>query len=526
MTTSSSFDVIFVGAGHNAMIAASYLVKGGRSVCLLDQRSAAGGWVKSEELTLPGFVHDTYSALHPIFVGSPVFAELGTELGRHGLSYVQGGVSTGASLSDGRSAVVETDTELFSAELDRLGERQAWTELLAELSPHLDSLLPLLGMDLDSAEAEGLLDALQHDTTSTLPSSALLAGSGRELLESRFASEELIMVVLPWLLHIGIGPDDAGGALWVALLLAILPMGNPAPLGGSGRLADALHGLLVSHGAEIRTGVEVDAILTAGGRATGVRTAGGEVLTATAGVVASTTPDRLYGRLLAQAPGIPEATRMQARRYRYRRGCFQINLALSARPRFADSRLDGGGAINLGRGVRELVASVRQADDGVLPANPSISWHEPTAVDPDRAPAGSAVVRLQVLDVPLRPTGDAGDEITADNGWTHSVAERFADRVIAQAAEHVAGLEHMVLARHVTSPADLARSNPNAGPGDHAAGHNALSQSFTQRPIPAHRGGYATAVSDLYLIGAATWPGPGVSGSSGRAVARRLLNQR
>ena len=127
MTTSSSFDVIFVGAGHNAMIAASYLVKGGRSVCLLDQRSAAGGWVKSEELTLPGFVHDTYSALHPIFVGGPVFAELGTELGRHGLSYVQGGVSTGASLSDGRSAVIETDTELFSAELDRLGERHAWT---------------------------------------------------------------------------------------------------------------------------------------------------------------------------------------------------------------------------------------------------------------------------------------------------------------------------------------------------------------------------------------------------------------
>ena len=275
----------------------------------------------------------------------------------------------------------------------------------------------------------------------------------------------------------------------------------------------------------IRTGVEVDAILTAGGRATGVRTAGGEVLTATAGVVASTTPDRLYGHLLAQAPGIPEATRMQACRYQFRRGCFQINLALSGRPHFADSRLDGGGAINLGRGVRELVASVRQADDGVLPASPSISWHEPTAVDPDRAPAGNAVVRLQVLDVPLRPTGDAGGEITADNGWTDSVAERFADRVIAQAAEHVAGLEHIVLARHITSPADLARSNPNAGPGDHAAGHNALSQSFAQRPIPAHRGGYATAVSDLYLIGAATWPGPGVSGSSGRAVARRLLNQ-
>ena len=72
--------------------------------------------------------------------------------------------------------------------------------------------------------------------------------------------------------------------------------------------------------------------------------------------------------------------------------------------------------------------------------------------------------------------------------------------------------------------ADLARTNPNAGPGDHASGHNALSQAFTQRPIPAHRGGYATVVPDLYPIGAASWPGPGVGGSSGRAVARRLLN--
>jgi len=72
--------------------------------------------------------------------------------------------------------------------------------------------------------------------------------------------------------------------------------------------------------------------------------------------------------------------------------------------------------------------------------------------------------------------------------------------------------------------ADLARTNPNAGPGDHASGHNALSQAFTQRPIPAHRGGYATVIPDLYLIGAASWPGPGVGGSSGRAVARRLLN--
>ena len=166
MTASSTFDVIFVGAGHNALIAASYLVKEGRSVCLLDQHSTPGGWVRSEELTLPGFVHDTFSALHPIFVGGPVFAELGTELAEHGLRYVQGQTSTGASFPDGRSAVIETDPDALGAELDRLGERHAWTQLMTDVSPHLDSLGPLLGMDLASPEATGLLKSLGRDTGS------------------------------------------------------------------------------------------------------------------------------------------------------------------------------------------------------------------------------------------------------------------------------------------------------------------------------------------------------------------------
>ena len=124
-------------------------------------------------------------------------------------------------------------------------------------------------------------------------------------------------------------------------------------------------------------------------------------------------------------------------RTRYRRGCLQINLALSARPTFADTRLDGGGAVDLGGGVDALVASVRQVEDGLLPQHPSISWHEPPALDPDRAPGGQAVARLQVLDVPLRPTGDALTVIGTDGTWTPDVVEKFTDRVIAEAGKHV-----------------------------------------------------------------------------------------
>ena len=463
----------------------------------VDQHATPGGWVRSEELTLPGFVHDTFSALHPIFVGGPVFAELGTELAEHGLRYVQGQTSTGASFPDGRSAVIETDPDALAAELDRLGERHAWTQLMTDVSPHLDSLGPLLGMDLASPEAAGLLRALFRDTGSSVPFTALLSGSGRDLLGDRFASEELIMAWLPWLLHVGLGPRDAGGALWSVLLMATLLAGNPAPVGGSGRLAEALTGLVTGHGAEIRTSVEVDAIVTTGGRATGVRTTDGEQLTATQAVIASTTPDQLYGRLLRDAAGIPESTRAQARGYRYRRGCFQISLALSARPRFADSRLDAGGGINVGRGLNELMASVGQADDGLLPTHPSISWHEPTAVDPSRAPAGQAAVRCRCW-MPQHPTGDAAERSPSTlDGRPRWPSD--SPTVIAEAAQHISGLEHGRGLPHA-EPGRFGPHQSQRGIGDHASGHNALSGGVTQRPISAHRGGYATVVPDLYLI--------------------------
>ena len=521
---SGAYDVVFVGAGHNALVAAAYLAKAGRSVCLLDQGPVPGGWVRSEELTLPGFVHDTFSAMHPSYVFGPVHAELGPDLAEHGLRYVQGDVGMAVSLADGRSAVIGTDGDALAAELERLGEHEAWNGLMADLGPSLESLFPLLGMDLTTPEATGLLDRLHGaDSTAALPFSTLLSGTGYDFFVERFRSEELRSALLPWLLHLGLGPHDAGGALWSGLLPLFATMGNPAPAGGSGRLAEALTALVTAYGGEIRTGVVVDAILAEDGRAGGVRTADGEQIGARTAVIASTTPDQLYGGLLRDVGSVPPGVRAQAKRYRHRRGCFQINLALSARPHFADARLDRGGGLHLLRGVDDLITSVRQAEDGYLPEHPMIAWHEPTAVDPDRAPAGKAVVRIQVLDAPLRPIGDAAGRIDAAGGWTASVAERMADRVIAEASEHVKGLQDLVLARHLLTPADLARTNPNAGPGDHGSGHNALSQAFTQRPIPAHGGGYATAVPGLYLIGAATWPGPGVSGSSGRAVARRLL---
>jgi hypothetical protein len=192
MPAARSYDVVFAGAGHNALVAAAYLAKAGRSVCLLDRGPVPGGWVRSEELTLPGFVHDTYSALHPSFAHGPVLSELGAELTEHGLRYVQGPVSTAASLPDGRTAVIDTDPDTLAEELDRLGERGAWAQLATDMGPHLASLIPLLGMDLTSPQATALLATLRRDGAETaLPYATLLTGTGHDLVRERFRSAEL-----------------------------------------------------------------------------------------------------------------------------------------------------------------------------------------------------------------------------------------------------------------------------------------------------------------------------------------------
>jgi phytoene dehydrogenase-like protein len=520
-------DVVFVGAGHNALVAAAYLLAAGRSVCLLEQMTQPGGWVRTVELGAPGFYHDQWSALHPAFAGGPAWTELGPDLRRHGLEYVSGPLATGSSLPDGRTAVFPVDQHELAADLARLGEGAGWSALFAQVGPYLPPVFGLLGEGLDSpAAAPALAGLLRDSRPGALPFSQLLTTSAADLVRRYFSTEELRVLAAPWPLHFGASPGDPLSAFWTVFALAASAAGMPTPVGGSGRLAEALASLVTERGGELFCGVDVDAVQVRGGGAAGVRTSGGGEVAAREAVIVSATPDQLYGRLLRDVAGVPAGVREQAAGYRYKRGCFQVNLALSARPRFRDPRLDAGGAINLGRGLDDLLTSVRQAEAGLLPEHPSISWHEPTAVDLTRAPAGKAVARLQVLDAPHTPRGDAAGSRYGASGWDDAASQFFADRVLAEAELHLPGLTGLVLERHLTTPADLAASNPNAGPGDSCAGDNSLAQAFTQRPIPAHGGGYRTAVPGVWLIGAATWPGPAVSGASGRAVAQSVIGAR
>ena len=518
------FDAVFVGSGHNALIAAAYLARAGRSVLVLERNDRPGGLLRTDELTLPGFRHDTFSAAHPLFVTSAAYADLGPELAERGLTYLNTDLPTGVSLPDGRTAVFSRDMGETIAELERLhpGDGAAFGQMMQEFGAHAGDVFALFGMDLASGEARKSIRRLMEAPGggfSEFASDFML--TARNVLEGRFRSPVFHAMVAPWVMHLGRTPDMANGGFWVPLtLMALMGGGMALPVGGSEVLAKALVRLIEDRGGVVRSHAPVERIVVRDGRAVGVRVGGVEIAART--VVASVNPDQLYLKLLEGAD-IPAPITRQASRYRYGRGCVQIQLALSEKPRWADERFDRVGQPHLTRGMEAVTLGITQALNGYLPAEPTVSLDCPTNLDPSRAPEGKAILRLQMLEIPCRPKGDAAGSIDVGDGtWTEDLKNRFADRVVEIVGRHLPNVPGAIIGRHVLSPGDIAAFSPNAGPGDPYGGSHDLAQSYLFRPLPGQPS-HQTTVPNVYMLGAATWPGHGVNGGSGYIVAQALL---
>ncbi len=518
-----AYDVVVVGAGHNALVAAAYLARSGKSVLVLESDERVGGFVRTDEFA-PGFFGDTYSAAHTLFVAGQVWSELGEDLGAQGLRYLSTDFASGVSMEDGATAVMPRTTEDFVVEADRLapGDGAAFADMMEEVGPLVPDIFALFDLDLTSAPAKEILDRLLRQGSGYSPFAASVLESARDAV-SRFSSPAMRSMLGSWPTHFSKAPDEAGGGLWAKLfLLASMQSGLPVPQGGSGKLAEALSAVVHAAGGVVRTGERVSAIGVQGGRATSVSTADGQRYAARQAVIASVNPDQLYLGLLDDDV-VPQALARQARGYRYGRGQVQINLALSETPAWPDERFTCVGQPFLTDSLDGLALHVTQTMAGALPAKPTVSVHSPSAIDPTRAPAGQAVMRVQVTDVPVRPTSDAGGRIEVGDGtWTRELADRFTDRVLDVVGAHLPNISSAVIARSIITPSDLARANANAGPGDPYGGAQDLAQSFFFRPLPGQPS-HRTHIPNLFTLGAGTWPGGGVSGASGRIVARQLL---
>jgi phytoene dehydrogenase-like protein len=517
----NGFDAVFVGSGINSLAGAALLAKDGWRVCVLERNDWLGGALKTVDgLTAAGFTHEVFASWHPLWVGSPAYAELKPDLDRLGLEYVNTDLPTAAAFPDGTSAFLSTDAAANVAELG-----PEWQAQFDEFMAGADIAFGVLGTELWSAQGLSLgRKALSHyGRRGFVDFAGHTLLSARDWLTATFERERARDLLAPWVLHTGLGPDQAVSGFMTQVIACALQLGGmPVPKGGGVKLVEGLATIVRDAGGELRTDADVEQITVSDGRATGVRLADGETVAASRAVVACVTPTQLYGRLLA-AGDIPARVRDAGLRFRYGRGEMQIHLALRELPRWrGDERLARVPLLHLTPGLDGVSRAVNEADRGLLPAEATIALGQPLALDPSRAPEGSWILWVQLQELPPRPRGDAAGELdTGDGTWTEELREAYADRIVARIGRHIENLESATIGRVVLSPADLEAANPNWVGGDIYAGSCTLDQNLLFRPTAATPG-HRTPVDRLYHIGASTHPGPGLGAGSGYLVAKQL----
>ena len=514
-------DAVIVGSGINSLACAALLARAGWDVCVLEREAELGGAIKTAELTEPGYVHDVFSAWHPLWVGGPAHAELAEELAARGLEYLNTEQPTATAFPDGSSAFLSTRGDANAEE-----HGAAWTAAMSEVGANAELVFGVLGTELWSRSGASLaVTAYRRLGRRGLAAfGGEVVQSSRDWLTTTFASERTHGLLAPWVLHTGLGPDAAtSGFMNRVIAFAIEAGGMPVPRGGGARLVDALARLVEDNGGSFRTDADVERVLVADGRATGVRTTTGDVLTARRAVICNVTPTQLYGRLLDIGGDLAAA----GRRFRFGRSEMQIHYALSEPPRWnGDERLGKSAVVHLTPGLDGVSRAVNEAERGLLPAEATVVVGQPLTMDESRAPGGAGLLWIQLQELPWQVKGDAARQLAVGDGtWTESLRERYADRIQQRIAHHIPNLEPAVRKRVVLSPADLQSANINLERGDPYSGSLALDQNFLWRPF-AQQPGHRTPVRGLFQIGASTWPGPGLGGGSGTLVARDLLRRR
>ena len=518
-----SYDVVIVGGGHNGLVAAAYLARAGFEVLLVERGEEVGGAVASAAFPASDFIYDLYATNMNLFLGSAVFAELGPELAAAGLEFAGTDKPYASVFPDGKSLRVFQDrarTREAIAAHDA-ADAEGWDRLAAAYDRFAPSLFELYGTQLSSLAALGPLasTARAHGVRGTAELARLLLGSTRELGDRYFHSEEAKALIAAWGMHIDFGPDISFGALFPFLeTFTDMDNGMAVVAGGASNLPRALAAVARAAGAEIRTSAPVVKILSADGAATGVELADGERIDARRAVIANLTPAPLAALLPDDAAGT--ATREALAGYVYGPATMMVHAALNGPvPWAAGAELADWGYVHVGPYVGDMAQTYTDALNGVLPLDPLLIVGQTSAVDASRAPAGGAVLWVQVRMLPSRIRGDRGGEI-AVGGWDQAKLP-YAERVLDKLERYAPGLRDRIVDRRVIGPDDLEAANPNLVGGDSVGGSHHLGQNAVLRPAP----GAATRLplKRLMMVGAGTWPGAGVNAVSGRLVARRLI---
>ena len=427
-------DYIIVGSGINGLTCAALLGKKGRRVLVLERESVAGGCMRTEAATAPGYLHDVMATTFVLFITSPAFAKLGADLAKHGLDFAHIAQPTGVLLPDGRSLVLSMDRATNVAKFNALsaGDGDRYRADIETVERDAALIFGLLGGALwTRATAQLLLrEAWRRGPRGLAARLGEGLRSGRTWLETRYESELVRALFAPWVLHAGLGPENAfSGEIARVIAFALEAAGAPIAKGGATNAAAAFKALIEAQGGEVRTGSDVAEIVLTDGGASGVRTANGETITAARGVICSVTPTQLYERLLPEMAGDQDDC-TRAKNYRYGKGDMQIHYALKTPPRWKTPELGNVALLHVTPGLDGVSKAVNECERGMLPEVPTICVGQPHALDPSRCPAGAGILWIQLPEAPRAIKGDAAGKIAVGDGtWSEAIREAYADRI-------------------------------------------------------------------------------------------------
>ncbi|MEO7127093.1 MAG: NAD(P)/FAD-dependent oxidoreductase [Nakamurella sp.] len=518
---SRSYDAVVIGAGINGMVAAAELAGAGWQVALVDERARIGGFIDSGELTLPGYVHDTFSSWHPLFVGGGAYAAIGEDLHRHGLTYCNTDGAVTAAVSERGVVIAQRDPEATAQSFQDPRDRAAYRRMLAQLDGWAPQVFGALGAELSYRDLAGLVVGgwRGHGHAGLEELARVGLQSGRAYVRERFNGWEVDQLWTPWLLHAGLAPDHASGGIMLPVMAASMHgLGLPVVAGGARQFVRAFESLLSERGVEIFLGEPAEAITVVDGRSDCV-IVGQKTLVARRAVLASTATRQLYEELLP-ASAVTAQGRAAVHRHRPGRGAMQIHLALDAPVPWTDARLAQIPLVHVSNGADSTGIACAQAEAQLLPSRPTVVVGQQYVLDPARVPVGKAALWLQLQEVPFAPVGDAAGTIGVDGLWTDEVVDAYVERVLIEVEQYAPGLRSLVRKTVAFSPARLSEENRNAVRGDPYGGAVELDQNLLWRP--GSRNGHYTGVRNLFHIGAFTHPGPGLGGGSGHIVAQEL----
>jgi phytoene dehydrogenase-like protein len=517
--------IAVVGAGHNALVCACYLAKAGHDVTVYERRSRVGGAVNTEEMW-GGYQVDTCSVMHILIHKTPIIEELG--LRDFGLEYMQMDPWGFAPFPDGTHILFYRDLERTCQSIARLSERDAeayrafvtkWDGFNQQVfeafsrSPMPGALVGGIALRTAKEQIRAHRSGEQPDPSmSGLPLLRSVIGNYGRMLDETF-TDERVKAAIAWMAaQSGPPPSEIGAGALAGAHSLYHDVGATHPRGGSGMLSEALVRCLEWHGGRVRCEAPVKRIVVAGGKARGIELEGGERISADVVVSGAHVQTTLLGLLGRE--DLPARMRRQVESLRVGNGIgMTVRCAIGRLPDYM-AGVEGAecGMQLICPSVEYLQRAYDDARRGYPAERPALVAMTPSAVDPSIVPPGKHSLYIWAQYQPYAlGNGESWDDIR----------EREADRILETLAEYAPNVASSVIHKYIQSPLDLER-NVGLLKGNIMHIDMSLDQMFMFRPLP-ELAQYRTPVAGLYITGASTHPGGGVSGAPGRNSASAVL---